>query len=230
MYIQTEMKQKTIEKDQLADLLPRLYSEGKSTDSLDETAIAAQLRPQTVRGHFADMDAWIAAAWCRVPERYIHMMQQVPDISEYTAGERLGNFVYASMDIMREELSFYRETFNKAIYDRYTSSDFELQVKQLFDEVVSNDPAIASSSRLVLFPAVFGFWSREYLHLLKEWLEESATEEQTMALVEKSTTLLNEFLYNGVIDKTVDFGRYLIGNGLVSATTPIELLRRHLRW
>lgn len=224
------MKKKTIEADQLADLLPRLYSEGKQTDSLDQTAIAAELRPHTVRTHFADMDAWISASWCRVPERYLQMIEQVPDISEYTAGERLANYVYASMDIMREEHTFYQTTFNQAIYDRYTSSDFETRVKRLFDEVVSNDPAIASSSRLVLIPAVFGFWSREYLHLVKEWLEQSATEEQTMALVEKSTTLLNEFLYNGVIDKTFDFGRYLIGNGLVSVSTPVQLLRRHLRW
>ncbi|MFO8030346.1 MAG: hypothetical protein R6U28_10820 [Cyclonatronaceae bacterium] len=183
-----------------------------------------------ISSHFRDVDEWIDAFYCMLVEQYRDMTLAIPDFEQYTVGEKLLNFSLSSMDMMGDHEHLVRSTFHPFILDRFTSTRFEHSVAALFREFTDQDERIAMSNQLFLVSPVYTWWSREYLHLIGYWLEKPGSEPELMALAEKTTTLLNEILYNGVFDKTLDLGKYLVENGFVTPRAPLSILRRLLRF
>ncbi len=196
---------------------------------LDELARITETPPDKVHRNFDDVDEWIDAFYCRIVDEYRLMAAQIPDLHEYTVGEKLSNFCLASMDMMRDHENLIRSTYHPFILERFTATRFEKEVELLFREFTEKDGRVALSNQLLLTGPVYMFWSREYLHMIGYWLENPGSEDQVMALMEKTTSLLNEILYNGVVDKAADLGKYIINNGLFSAFTPAKLARRIFR-
>jgi hypothetical protein len=183
-----------------------------------------------IRSQFASTDAWVDAYYCHLTDRYRAMVGAIPDFGDYTVGEKLLNFFLTSLDMMREHEPFVRSTYHHFILDRFTSTRFEQSVAKLFREFTEQDSRVAFSQQILLFSPVYTWWSREYLHLTGFRLSQPDSGEKVMALAEKTTGLLNEFLYNGVVDSTVDLGKYLIQSGFVTAWTPVTVLRKFLRF
>ncbi len=198
--------------------------------SLSDMAQITQTPLDQIERHFSSTDEWIDAFYCQFVDQYRVMADAVPDFERYTVGEKLLNFFLTSMDIMRDHEHLVRSTYHPFILDRFTSTRFEQSVADLFREFTEQDGRIALSNQMLLFSPVYTWWSREYLHMTGYWLNHTGSEQQVMALAEKTTSLLNEILYNGVFDKTLDLGKYLIDNGFVSARTPISILRKFLRF
>ncbi len=197
---------------------------------LPDLAQITQTPLDLIRSHFSSTDEWVDAYYCHLTDRYRAMVSAIPDFSEYTAGEKLLNFFLTSMDMMGEHEPFVRSTFHPFILDRYTSTRFEKSVAELFRDFTEQDSRVAFSQQLILFSPVYTWWSREYLHMAGYRLSNPDSGGEVMALAEKTTGLLNEFLYNGVLDSTMDLGKYLIQNGFVSVRTPVTLLRKFLRF
>ncbi len=197
---------------------------------LSELAQITRTPLEVIRSRFDSTDEWVDAYYCHLTERYRVMTRAIPDFSEFTVGEKLLNFLLTSMDMMREHESFVRSTYHPFVLDRFTSTRFEHSVAELFREYTEQDRRIALTQQMLLFSPVYTWWSREYLHMTGYWLSTPDSGQQVMALAEKTAGLLNEILYNGVVDSTLDLGKYLIQNGFVSAWTPVTVLRKFLRF
>jgi len=183
-----------------------------------------------IRTHFQSTDEWIDACYCHMVDEYRIMTGVIPDFEDYTAGEKLLNFFLTSMDMMRDREPFVRSTYHPFILDRFTSTRFEHSVARMFRQFTESDSRIALSQQLLLVSPVYTWWSREYLHMTGYWLTHPDSEPEVMALAEKTVSLLNEMLYNGVLDNTLDLGKYLIQNGFVSVWTPVSVFRKFLRF
>jgi len=183
-----------------------------------------------IRSHFQSTDEWIDACYCHMVDQYRIMTDAIPDFEDYTVGEKLLNFFLTSMDMMRDQEPFVRSTYHPFILDRFTSTRFEHSVARLFRQFTESDNRIAFSHQLLLVSPVYTWWSREYLHMIGYWLTHPDSEPEVMALAEKTVSLLNEMLYNGVIDNTLDLGKYLVQNGFVSIWTPVSVFRKFLRF
>ena len=218
--------------DERLELTDKLIMAGPRDYTRIDLADMAQITQtplETIERNFRDVDEWIDVFYCRIVDEYRLMAAQIPDLDNYTVGEKLSNFCLASMDMMRDHENLIRSTYHPFILDRFTTTKFEKAVEQLFREFTEKDGRVALSNQLLMVSPVYMFWSREYLHMIGYWLENPSSEEKVMALTEKTTALLNEILYNGVFDKAADLGRYIIGNGIFAPFTPAKLAKRILR-
>ncbi len=183
-----------------------------------------------IREHYQSTDEWIDDFYCMLVDEYRIMTEAIPGFEQYTVGEKLLNFFLTSMDMMHDHEPLVRSTYHPFILDRFTSTRFEHSVAGLFRGFTEQDGRIGLSHQLLLVSPVYIWWSREYLHMTGYWLSDPDSGPRVMALAEKTTSLLNEILYNGVIDNTLDLGKYLIQNGFISARTPVSILRRFIRF
>ena len=216
--------------NELAEKLFRVGQRDYTRLDLADLAQITRTPLDEIRSHFRSTDEWIDACYCHMVDQYRLMTGAIPDFEEYTAGEKLLNFFLTSMDMMRDQEPFVRSTYHPFILDRFTSTRFEHSVARLFRQFTESDNRIALSHQLLLVSPVYTWWSREYLHMTGYWLTHPDSEPEVMALAEKTVNLLNEILYNGVIDNTLDLGKYLVQNGFVSVWTPVSVLRRFLRF
>ncbi|MDG5768269.1 hypothetical protein QA596_12465 [Balneolales bacterium ANBcel1] len=180
--------------------------------------------------HFRSANDWIDSCYCLLAERYRQMTNRVPGYEEYSTGEKLVNFTLTSMDMMRDYQHFVDGTFHHFILNRFTASAFEKDVQRLFEDFVKQDGRVAYAQQILLISPFYTLAAREYLHLLGYWISHPNSEEEIMALCEKSARLLNELLYNGILDNAADLGRFLYQNNFLSVTTPFVIVRRLLRW
>lgn len=197
---------------------------------LSELARITRTPLTRIRSRFSDTDEWVDAYYVHLTERYRAMVGTIPDYHDYPVGEKLLNFFLTSLDMMHEHEPFVRTTYHPFIIDRFTSTRFEQSVARLFQEFTEQDGRVALAQQMVLLPPVYTWWSREYLHLTSYRLSHPESGEKVLALAEKTTGLLNDFLYNGVFDSSLDLGKYLIQNGFVSIRTPVNMLRKFLRF
>ena len=183
-----------------------------------------------IRRHYRSTDEWIDDFYCMLVDEYRIMTGAIPDFEQYTVGDKLLNFFLTTMDMMHDHEPLVRSTYHPFILDRFTSTRFEHSVAELFRGFTEQDGRIGLSHQLLLVSPVYTLWSREYLHMAGSWLSDPGAGPRVTALAEKTTSLLNEILYNGVIDNTLDLGKYLLQNGFISARTPVSVLRRFLRF
>lgn len=198
---------------------------------LDKLTVFSGVDAKYVRNQFEYTDEWIDEFYCSLVDHYREMVSDIPDYASYTAGEKLANFFLTSMDLLRENMELVRSTYHPNILDRLTRTRFEQKVEVLFQEIISDDNRIASSSRLLLIGPFYTLLSREYLILTGRWLDQPELENTLLALIEKSSTLLNEFLYSGVVDKAWDLGSFVMQHGLLAMSlSPVSIARRFLRF
>ena len=222
-----------VPENQKIDLIEKLIQSGQRNYGKVDLADMAQITQTPladIKRHFRSTDEWIDAFYCQIVAEYRIMMEAIPDFQQYTMGEKLANFCFTSMDVMRDHEQLVHCTYHPFILNRFTSTHFERSVEELFREFTVDDNRIALSNQLLLISPVFTYWSREYLYMIGYWLSHPDSDEEIMVLVEKMTSLLNEILYNGVLDKTLDLGKFLIENGFVSPWTPVSILRRFMRF
>lgn len=214
-------------------LIEKLAGAGcQDYESLDLSDMAriTNMPESCIKNHFQNIDEWIDAFYCFLIEQYHVMLIDVPDYDGYTVGEKLLNFGLSSMDLMREHNALVNSTFHPFIFNRFTSTRFEKLVEEMFRKFTEQDGRVALSNQLVLISPVYTFWSREYLNMIHYWVQHPGSDQKVMGLMEKSTTLLNEILYNGVFDKACDLGKYVINNEFLSLLTPLSIARRFLRF
>lgn len=197
---------------------------------LSDLARITNMPESCIKNHFQNVDEWIDAFYCFLVEQYRAMLMDVPDYDQYTVGEKLLNFGLSSMDLMRENYELVGSTFYPFIFNRFTSTRFEKLVEEMFREFTEQDGRVALSNQLVLISPVYTIWSREYLNMINYWVQHPGSEQKVMGLMEKSATLLNEILYNGVFDKAFDLGKYVINNEFLSLLTPLSVARRIFRF
>ncbi len=219
--------------DQEAYLVDALLKAGQRDYrklTLSDLAQITQTPLDEITACFQSTDDWIDAFYCELVQQYQVMVERVPDFENYTVGEKLLNFCLTSMDMMRDHEHLVRSTYHPFILDRFTSTRFEHVVADLFRGFTEQDGRVAMSNQLLLVSPIYTWWSREYLHMIGYWLSHPESDHQVMALAEKTTSLLNEILYNGVFDRAIDLGKYLFEAGFVSAWTPVSVIRKFLRF
>ncbi len=229
----TDLHEDMLPGDQKTYLIDALRQAGQRDYrklTLSDLAQITQTPLDEITPYFQSTDDWIDAYYCELVEQYQVMVQTVPDFENYTVGEKLLNFCLTSMDMMRDHEQLVRSTYHPFILDRFTSTRFEQMVADLFRGFTEQDCRVAMTNQLLLVSPVYTWWSREYLHMTGYWLSHPGSDHQVMALTEKTTSLMNEILYNGVFDKTLDLGKYLFEAGLVSPWTPVSVIRKFLRF
>ncbi|MDZ7683081.1 MAG: hypothetical protein U5J63_15590 [Fodinibius sp.] len=198
----------------LADAATDAYIKGDNRSfTIKEVARAADIDPAEVFNYFPNKDTILQFYYAGLIVQYEMMVDEIDDFDSYTLSEKFSNFAYASFDMLDEKQEFVAATFEDLILHSYGKTDFEKEIERLIGDFLGDDPRIGMGSSLVLNSYFYTFLRWQYLELVRFWLnDESEDKELTMELVDKLTNFLQELMYNAIVDKGFDLGKFLIAN------------------
>lgn len=200
-------------KYQIADVAADLYVAGAGDFTLKDIAKELDLNVGEIFNYFANKKEILQFFYASHVVRYEFMIDDIDDFQSYSISEKFSNFAYASFDMFAEKRVFVEDTFESLILQKYGQTDFEDEIERLAKRFLENDSKISLSSSVVLNRCFYAFLRRQYLALVKFWLnDESENQELTMQLTDKLTGFLQELLYNPIADKSLDLAKFMYAN------------------
>lgn len=197
----------------IADAATDLYVEGDGEFLIKDVAEKVDLDPAEIFNYFPNKKSILKFYYASLVIRYEVMVEEIEEFKSYTIGEKLSNFAFSSFDMYREKKAFVNATFKRLILQSYSKTDYEKEVERLIKQFLENDPRISVTSALVLNPLFYSFLRRQYLELVRFWLNDSSEgQELTMELTDKLTGVFQELIYNTVLDKSFDLLKFLNSN------------------
>lgn len=200
-------------KYQIADIATDLYVAGNGTFTLKAVAREVGLTVGEIFNYFPNKQAILEFYYASFIIRYELMTDEIEGFENYTVSEKLSNLFFASFDMLQEKRAFVDDTFGNLIIKSYRTTDFEKEVKRLMRKLLQDDPRLSESSLLFLNRYFYGCLQQMYLRLIQFWMkDESPDQELTMELVDKTTTFIEELLYNRIADKGFELGKFIYAN------------------
>lgn len=197
----------------IADAATDLYIEGDGHFLIKDVAKRVDLDPAEIFNYFPNKKSILQFYYASLIIRYEIMVEEIEEFRSYTISEKLSNFAFSSFDMFREKKAFVDATFKELIIHSYNKTDYEKEVERLIKQFLESDERISISSTLVLNPFFYAFLRRQYLELFRFWLNDSSDgQELTMELTDKLTGILQELIYNTVLDKSFDLLKFINSN------------------
>lgn len=197
----------------IADIATDLYIQNDGQFFMKDIARHMDITPAEVFNYFPNKKAILEFYYASLVIRYELMIDQIDDFESYTIGEKLSNFAFTNFDMLAEKEAFVEDTFSEYILHSFSKTDFEKEIERLFKQFLQADDRISISSTLALNSYSYAFLKRQYLELLRFWLNDtSENKELTMELTDKVTGVLEELLYNPVLDKGLDLLKFMNAN------------------
>lgn len=144
--------------------------------------------------------------------QYWAMIDEIEDFENYSISEKFSNFIYTMFDLMAERQHFVKDTFDKLVFRKGSSSDFHEETTTLFKEFLTTDGNIAVSAGFFMGDTYYKILASQYLFLIKYWLNDTSdNKERTLALSDKLASLFEEIVYNKSLDKGFDLIKFIFG-------------------
>lgn len=205
----------------ITDKAAELYVLQNGSFTFHQISKETELEVGDIFNYFPDKRAILEFYYTSLVIRYRMMIDEIEDFDTYTLGEKLSNFVFTSFDMMAERQEFVEKSFEKVICNRYYQTEYEEEVQQLFKSFFEDDPLVATSSRMMTSNYFFSLLRQKYIGLIHFWLNDtSESRELTMELTDKSTSFLQEAVYNTILDKGFDLLKFIISNNIFIPNFP----------
>lgn len=190
-----------------------LYIRQNGSFTLMAIAKELDITVAEIFNYFPNKRAILQFFYASLVFRYQLMVDEIKDFDSYMLSEKLSNFAYASFDMLGERKPFVDATFEKLILCSYEKTAYEKEVEKLLKRFMENDSLVSSTSAVFLNQCLFSFLRRQYLGLVRFWLnDESEDYELTMELTDKVTNFMQEVMYSAVLDKGFDLIKFLASN------------------
>lgn len=200
-------------KYQIADIASDLYVKGDGDFTLKSIANEMEITVGEIFEYFPNKRAILEFFYASFVIRYELMTNEIEGFEGYSLSEKFSNFAFASFDMLQEKKAFVDRTFKKLIINSNHKTAFEKEVERLSRKFLKSDPRLADSSILVLNDCYYSFLRQVYLRLVQFWLnDESDQQELSMELTDKLTSLMEEVMYNRILDKGFDLGKFIYAN------------------
>ncbi len=197
----------------IAEAAADLYVEGNSHFNIKDAAHKVGITPAEVFNYFPNKQAILQFYYTAIVFRYRLMIDEIEHFDSYTIGEKLSNFTYTIFDILDEKETFVERTFQSLILCSYSKTEFEKEVESLMADFLEDDNNLSVSSTTILNHYFYAFLRRQYLELIRFRLSDASEgHELTMQLTDKLTNLLQELLYNRVLDQGFELGKFIYAN------------------
>ncbi|WP_445665074.1 hypothetical protein [Fodinibius sp. AD559] len=197
----------------IADIATDLYIQGDGQFYIKDIAKEIDITPAEVFNYFPNKKSILEFYYASLVIRYEMMIDEIDDFESYTLSEKLSNFAFTNFDMLREKEAFVEATLSEYILNSFTKTDFEKELERLIKQFLENDEHISVSSTLVLNSYSYTFLRRQYLELLRFWINDTSEDKElSMELTDKATAVLQELMYNPVLDKSFDLLKFMNTN------------------
>jgi AcrR family transcriptional regulator len=197
----------------IADAATDLYIKGDGQFLMKDIASEVDIDPAEVFNYFPDKQSILQFYYASHSIRYEMMVDEIDNFGSYTLSEKFSNFAFASFDMLQEKEAFVKATFEDLILRSFTKTDFEKEVERLIRQFLENDQRLSIGSTAVLNGCLYTFLRWQYLELVRFWLNDTTeNKELSMELTDKLTSLLQELMYNNILDKGFDLAKFMASN------------------
>lgn len=132
------------------------------------------------------------------------------DYSSYSLGEKLSALHLSLADQFQEQREFVLQTFNRSKYSHFRSSAFVKEYKQELRNIFENDHSIPATAAPFMNRFLYHSLYCQFTGLISFWKrDESRNYENTMALVDKWSALIEEIFYSRIAEKGFDLAKFL---------------------
>jgi hypothetical protein len=206
----------------IADAAAGLYAQSNGSFNLHQVARETGLKVNNILEYFNNQEDIIYFYYASLITRYHLMIDEIEGFEVFTLSEKLSNFAYASFDMLAEREDFVAQTFRHYILCSCKKTKYENEIEQLMGEFFENDSGKSAAGGRMINKCSLRLIRKKYLMLVRFWLnDESEGKEITMELTDKVTGLIEEALYNSVIDRSFDLAKFLFSNDVISTHTPL---------
>lgn len=144
---------------------------------------------------------------------YNDQLKKIDGYKDFTLGEKLNNLYQTLIDLFRDNREFVLLTYRKMVVESCGSSAFRNEFIKALKSIFYADTNIPASSKPFLNKILFNTLFLKFHGLILFWkYDESHTYENTMALIDKWCTLIEEIYYSETIDKGLDLAKFLFIN------------------
>lgn len=197
----------------MADVATDLYIQGDGRFYIKDIAKEVDITPAEVFNYFPNKKSILEFYYASLIIRYEMMINEIDGFNSYTLSEKLSNFAFTSFDMLQEKETFVEATLSDYVLNSFTKTDFEKELERIIKQFLQNDDHISISSTLVLNSYSYAFLRRQFLELLRFWINDTSEDKElSMELTDKVTAVLEELMYNPVIDKSFDLAKFIHAN------------------
>lgn len=197
----------------IADTATDLYEKGDGQFYIKDIAKKVNITPAEVFNYFPNKKSILKFYYGSLIIRYEMMINEIDNFESYTISEKLSNFAFTSFDMLQEKEAFVEATLSEFILNSFTKTDFEKELERIIKQFLQNDDHISIASTLVLNSYSYAFLRRQFLELLRFWINDTSKDKElSMELTDKATAVLEELMYNPVLDKSFDLAKFVGAN------------------
>jgi len=197
----------------ISDVATDLHMQGDGQFYIKDIAKEVDITPAEVFNYFPNKKSILKFYYSSLVIRYEMMINEIDNFESYTLSEKLSNFAFTNFDMLQEKEAFVEATLSDFILNSFIKTDFEKELERIIKQFIQNDDHISVSSTLVLNSYSYAFLRRQYLELLRFWINDtSENKELSMELTDKATAVLEELMYNPILDKSFDLAKFVNAN------------------
>lgn len=197
----------------IADIATDLYIAGDGKFYIKDVASEIDITPAEVFNYFPNKKSILEFYYDSLVIRYEIMINEIDDFESYTLSEKLSNFAFTCFDMLQEKEYFVEATLSDFILNSFSKTNFEKELERIIQQFLQNDDNISLASTLVLNTYSYSFLRRQFLELLRFWINDtSENKELSMELTDKATAVLQELMYNPILDKSFDLVKFVNSN------------------
>jgi len=197
----------------IADTATDLYVQGDGQFYIKDIAKDVDITPAEVFNYFPNKKSILEFYYASLVIRYEIMIAEIDSFESYTLSEKFSNFAFTSFDMLQEKEAFVEATLSEYILNSFTKTDFEKELERIIKQFLQNDDHLSIASTLVLNSYSYAFLRRQFLELLRFWINDTSEDKElSMELTDKSTAVLEELMYNPVLDKSFDLAKFVNAN------------------
>jgi len=204
------MDKKTKKKIKIAETAANLYPENRR---FKISAVARELEMKTADifelfpNRRAILEFYYESRLLLLDE----MVEKIDGFNQYTLSEKLSTAILSVLDLFQDHREFVLESYRKLVQYSCRPSRFSSELRNRVSSILESDQNISYTARLLFQSAFVNLFMFHFHCIVYFWQEDrSDAHTNTMALVDKWTSLVQELFYNAVIDKSADLIRFLL--------------------
>ncbi|MCC5941485.1 MAG: hypothetical protein JJU37_08075 [Balneolaceae bacterium] len=159
-------------------------------------------------------------------ESRVHLCKEqsrfIDGYESFSLSEKLSNLFLTMIDLFSEEKEFVRKTYSALIVKRECGNNgFKKQMTNELKELFLGDETISTAGRPFVNRYLFHAVYLQFHGLMWFWLsDDSPNHENTLALIDKWSTLIEEIFYSKITDKSFDLLKFLAYNSPLKNFSP----------
>ncbi len=184
-------------------------------DRFTYESVAQKLSTETavIHQHFATRGSMLSFFYESRIHLYRNQVELLDDYKDFNLGEKLSDFFLFLFDQFAEYNEFVLKTYNKLIINNSDATSFEVLFKKQIQSIFESDKQLSASSLLLLRPVFYNSVYLKFQAFYHFWIQDdSEHQQQTMALIDKWSTFVEELFYTKLIDKGADLAKFLFYN------------------